>query len=101
MGWIPGKKLPAHCALSQAEWESWFLAAENDGILLEPLIGCSTGTKPGICLDADTSAAMLTHMNAQELEPASKGKWLALTAALLGWMFDGFEMGLFPLVAGP
>jgi len=35
-------------------------------------------------------------------EPAtSKGKWLALTAALLGWMFDGFEMGLFPLVAGP
>jgi len=31
----------------------------------------------------------------------SKGKWLALTAALLGWMFDGFEMGLFPLVAGP
>ena len=23
---------------------------------------------------------------------------LALTAALLGWMFDGMEMGLFPLV---
>jgi SHS family sialic acid transporter-like MFS transporter len=34
--------------------------------------------------------------------PASgKGKWMALTAALLGWMFDGFEMGLFPLVARP
>jgi MFS family permease len=29
------------------------------------------------------------------------GRWLALTAALLGWMFDGFEMGLFPLVARP
>lgn len=29
------------------------------------------------------------------------GKWMALTAALLGWMFDGFEMGLFPLVARP
>jgi MFS family permease len=26
---------------------------------------------------------------------------LALTAALLGWMFDGFEMGLFPVVARP
>ncbi|MBI3412101.1 MAG: MFS transporter [Planctomycetes bacterium] len=26
---------------------------------------------------------------------------MALTAALLGWMFDGLEMGLFPLVAGP
>src|SRR3954462_4971979 len=29
------------------------------------------------------------------------GKWLALAAALLGWMFDGLEMGLFPLVARP
>jgi MFS family permease len=26
---------------------------------------------------------------------------MALTAALLGWMFDGFEMGIFPLVARP
>lgn len=30
-----------------------------------------------------------------------KGKWLALSAAILGWMFDGLEMGLFPLVARP
>ncbi|MBM4068516.1 MAG: MFS transporter [Planctomycetes bacterium] len=29
----------------------------------------------------------------------TRGQWLALTAALLGWMFDGFEMGLFPVVA--
>ena len=26
---------------------------------------------------------------------------MALVAALLGWLFDGFEMGLFPLVARP
>jgi MFS family permease len=26
---------------------------------------------------------------------------MALAAAFLGWMFDGFEMGLFPLVGGP
>jgi MFS family permease len=32
---------------------------------------------------------------------AERGKWMALTAALLGWMFDGLEMGLFPLVARP
>ena len=32
---------------------------------------------------------------------ANRGRWLALTAALLGWMFDGLEMGLFPLVARP
>lgn len=26
---------------------------------------------------------------------------MALVAALLGWLFDGFEMGLFPVVARP
>ncbi len=29
---------------------------------------------------------------------AARGRTLALAAALLGWMFDGMEMGLFPLV---
>ncbi len=33
------------------------------------------------------------------LLPTRKARWLALVAALLGWMFDGMEMGLFPLVA--
>ncbi len=28
-------------------------------------------------------------------------RWLVLTAAFLGWMFDGLEMGIFPLVARP
>jgi MFS family permease len=32
---------------------------------------------------------------------STRGQWLALTAALLGWMFDGFEMGIFPQVARP
>jgi MFS family permease len=31
----------------------------------------------------------------------TRGQWMALTAALLGWLFDGLEMGLFPLVAYP
>jgi MFS family permease len=30
-----------------------------------------------------------------------KGQWLVLIAAFLGWMFDGLEMGIFPLVARP
>jgi MFS family permease len=30
---------------------------------------------------------------------ADRGKWMALAAALLGWLFDGLEMGLFPLTA--
>jgi MFS family permease len=28
----------------------------------------------------------------------TRGQWLALAAALLGWMFDGFEQGVFGLV---
>jgi MFS family permease len=31
----------------------------------------------------------------------TRGQWLALAAALLGWMFDGFEQGIFPLLARP
>jgi MFS transporter, SHS family, sialic acid transporter len=30
-----------------------------------------------------------------------RGQWMALIAAFLGWMFDGFEMGVFGLVARP
>src|SRR3954452_11774955 len=36
-----------------------------------------------------------------ESSPPGAGKWMALTAALLGWMFDGFEMGVFSMVGRP
>ena len=31
-------------------------------------------------------------------KPLTTGQWLVLAAAFLGWMFDGVEIGLFPLV---
>ncbi len=31
----------------------------------------------------------------------TRGQWLTLLAAFLGWMFDGLEMGIFPIVARP
>jgi MFS family permease len=34
-------------------------------------------------------------------EPDGKGRTMALVAAFLGWMFDGLEMGLFPLAGRP
>jgi MFS family permease len=41
-------------------------------------------------------------MTADLVNPSSnRAKWMALTAALLGWMFDGVEMGLFPFAARP
>jgi len=40
-------------------------------------------------------------MNQRWYEGVTRGQWMALTAALLGWMFDGFEMGIFPAVARP
>lgn len=33
--------------------------------------------------------------------PIQRAQWLVLAAAFLGWMFDGLEMGIFPLVARP
>ena len=30
-----------------------------------------------------------------------RGQWMVLIAAFLGWMFDGLEQGVFPLVARP
>ena len=32
---------------------------------------------------------------------SKKAQWLVLAAAFLGWMFDGLEMGIFPVVARP
>ncbi len=34
-------------------------------------------------------------------QPVTRGAWLALIAAYLGWLFDGYEMGIFALVARP
>ena len=32
---------------------------------------------------------------------STHAQWLVLAAAFLGWMFDGVEMGIFPLIARP
>jgi len=36
-----------------------------------------------------------------ENKPLSRQQWYVLIAAFLGWMFDGLEMGLFPIAARP
>jgi len=33
--------------------------------------------------------------------PLTRQQWTVLLAAFLGWLFDGFEIGLFPVVARP
>src|SRR5882757_7233056 len=43
-------------------------------------------------------AATDTHRPSSLPVHDDSGKYLALLAALLGWMFDGFEIGMFPLV---
>lgn len=37
----------------------------------------------------------------QPSHPTRRGAVAALVAAFLGWLFDGFEMGLFPLIGKP
>jgi MFS family permease len=43
----------------------------------------------------------LATMGLRWYQGVSRGQWMALAAALLGWMFDGFEQGIFPLVGRP
>lgn len=43
-----------------------------------------------------------THMtNTRNTSQLGAAQWLTLAAAFLGWMFDGLEMGMFPVVARP
>jgi len=46
---------------------------------------------------------MPSTVAAPELPPPTtrRDQWLVLAAAFLGWMFDGVEQGVFPLVARP
>src|SRR5207245_2231349 len=46
-------------------------------------------------------AELTKHMNQRWYSGTDRGQWLALAAALLGWAFDGFEQGVFPLMARP
>jgi MFS family permease len=43
------------------------------------------------------NASLASHLPT----PTRGGQYMALAAAFFGWMFDGLEMGLFPLVARP
>src|SRR6516162_7938152 len=36
-----------------------------------------------------------------QTQTETSSQWLVLLAAFLGWMFDGLEQGVFPLVARP
>ena len=42
-----------------------------------------------------------TSASPAAVPPSNKAKYMTLIAAFLGWMFDGFEQGLFPLVGQP
>jgi len=46
----------------------------------------------------------LSATTLEKVEPqrsSRRAQWLVLSAAFLGWMFDGVEQGVFPLVARP
>ncbi len=45
-----------------------------------------------------TDSSPPTAESARDTGKLNRGQWMALTAALLGWMFDGAEMGVFSMV---
>src|SRR3954451_13062746 len=51
----------------------------------------SKETSRGPAMDAPPSAGLVSK----------RGQWLVLLAAFLGWLFDGYEIGLFPVIARP
>lgn len=48
-----------------------------------------------------TSPATPAALQENQPPPRRTAQYMTLLAALLGWMFDGFEMGLFPLIGAP
>jgi SHS family sialic acid transporter-like MFS transporter len=48
-----------------------------------------------------TPSAASKSAEAACLRSSARDQWLVLVAAFLGWMFDGVEQGVFPLVARP
>src|SRR5579872_5722948 len=44
---------------------------------------------------------VLSQTQPAEATQLSRAQWMVMLAALLGWFFDGYEIGLFPLVARP
>ena len=58
----------------------------------------------GSCEDVptpDMSTNALTVEKLPSSTSSARAQWLVLSAAFLGWMFDGVEQGVFPLVARP
>lgn len=47
------------------------------------------------------STNMQTLTTPPQQESRTRAQWMVLAAAFLGWMFDGLEQGVFPLVARP
>ena len=57
-----------------------------------------TDANRAAALEGTAGGSIVTHAPS---DAGGRGKWMVLLAAFLGWMFDGFEMGLFPLIGGP
>lgn len=56
----------------------------------------SEATKEPALDSARSNSAQGTHSG-----QIGRAQWLTLAAALLGWMFDGLEMGIFPVAGRP
>jgi MFS family permease len=54
-----------------------------------------------ICQTMQSTPSAEIRSSAAQSVQLSSGQWMVLFAAFLGWLFDGFEIGLFPVVARP
>ena len=70
-------------------------------LLATPPDHCYSPSRLTFLLAVLRSLLMIQSDAATSSSAPGRGAWLALTAALLGWMFDGAEMGVFSLVGRP
>jgi MFS family permease len=61
----------------------------------------STDQPPTAAVSVPLEADLAAGFSESTAVAIGRRQWLTLTAALLGWMFDGLEMGIFPIVGRP
>ena len=55
----------------------------------------------GLSSHQGAAVTIQTTPTSAQARTGTRAQWLVLAAAFLGWMFDGVEQGVFPLVARP
>ncbi len=109
---VPSRRTPerlqeAHTVQNKAPYKvNWCSSPDRHRRLLSPQVIQRPDAQGRRCFRprptySDNFPPPILHPSSRmepSMNPTSFGRWMALLAALLGWMFDGAEMGMFSMV---